>query len=142
MLRKLKAWLALPLREQLLLAHAWLALLVIDAGLRWISLHRLERWLRHGKGRRCREEPAVVVARIHALVAIAAGHHLISAVCLHRSLALLYLLHRRGIAVRLRLGVRRDDRQLKAHAWVEWQGQPVGEVTPSFEPLEGHPATG
>ncbi len=142
MLRKLKAVLALPLREQLTLLHAWVALLVIDGGLRCLSLQRLERWLRRGPGRRGREEQEVVVKRLHALVAIAARHHLISAYCLHRSLALLYLLHRRAIPVQLRLGVRRDESNLEAHAWLEWQGQPVGEMAPSFAALEEHPAAG
>lgn len=144
MLRKLRALLALPLGERLILGHAWMALLVIDVGLRCLSLQRLESWLcrGRGRGRRGREEQEVVVVRLHALVAIAGRHQLISADCLHRSLALLYLLHRRGISAQLRLGVRREERKLEAHAWVEWKGQPVGESTRSFVALEGHAAAG
>jgi hypothetical protein len=44
--------------------------------------------------------------------------------CLIRSLVLLRLLHRRGIAGRLVVGVR-DDAGFGAHAWVEHEGRPV-----------------
>jgi len=48
--------------------------------------------------------------------------------CLRRSLVLQRMLGRRSIPAELRLGVRKEEGQLKAHAWLEYQGQPVGEA--------------
>jgi hypothetical protein len=45
--------------------------------------------------------------------------------CLSQSLVLWWLLRRRGIEADLRFGVRTEEGQLHAHAWVEYQGQPL-----------------
>ena len=45
--------------------------------------------------------------------------------CLSRSLVLWWLLRRWGIESDLHIGVRRDTENLDAHAWVEYQGQPL-----------------
>jgi hypothetical protein len=45
--------------------------------------------------------------------------------CLSRSLLLWWMLQRRGIVSTLVLGVRRDADGFTAHAWVEYQGQPL-----------------
>lgn len=56
----------------------------------------------------------------------------LGAACLARALALQYLLARRGVIVRLWLGVRRPDdaarpeRALQAHAWLEHEGAVLG----------------
>lgn len=63
------------------------------------------------------------------LVNIAARHHPLPATCLSRSLLLRWLLHRRGISTELRLGARLADGKLDAHAWVEWNGEPVNDET-------------
>jgi len=47
--------------------------------------------------------------------------------CMPRALIGQWLLQRQGIAVDLRIGVRRDLDGLKAHAWLECGGQPIGE---------------
>jgi hypothetical protein len=44
------------------------------------------------------------------------------ATCLPRSLALWWLLRRRGIAADLRIGVRKEGGRFEAHAWTEWRG--------------------
>lgn len=43
--------------------------------------------------------------------------------CLKRSLVLWYLLRRQGISSDLRIGVRREQGEFQAHAWVEYQGR-------------------
>ncbi len=53
------------------------------------------------------------------LVDAAARHGPYRATCLPRSLALWWLLRRRGVAADLRIGVRKEDGQFQAHAWVE-----------------------
>lgn len=47
--------------------------------------------------------------------------------CLVRALLLQQLLARRGADTRLRVGVRLNGEALHAHAWVEFQGEPLGE---------------
>jgi hypothetical protein len=47
--------------------------------------------------------------------------------CLVRSLVLVWLLRRRGIAAEFRLGVRTLTGRFEAHAWVEHCGVPLGE---------------
>lgn len=48
-----------------------------------------------------------------------------NALCLPRALAAHAMLHRRGIASRLCLGVARDGHDLAAHAWVEVGGREI-----------------
>ena len=45
--------------------------------------------------------------------------------CLSRSLAIWFLLRRRGIDSALRIGAMMKEDGLKAHAWVEFEGKPV-----------------
>jgi hypothetical protein len=62
--------------------------------------------------------------------------------CLHRSLAAWCLLGRRGFECRLRFGVRKDDGQLHAHAWVEHRGTVLNDdptVAQAYMPLTGFP---
>ena len=82
--------------------------------------------------------------RIARLVAIAAYHGPYRATCLRQSLALWWLLRRRGIPAELRIGVRKDDGELQAHAWVEHDGQALNDAqnataysafSPPFPPL-------
>lgn len=47
--------------------------------------------------------------------------------CLERSLALWWLLARRGIVSQLRIGARKDGSKFEAHAWVERNGAAVGD---------------
>jgi hypothetical protein len=58
--------------------------------------------------------------------------------CLQRSLVLLWLLKRRGVGGQLRIGVRRNDDSLVAHAWIEIGGRPVNDTAAhctAFTPL-------
>jgi hypothetical protein len=58
----------------------------------------------------------------------AAEHGLFRATCLIRSVALQHLLQRRGITGgRIQIGVRMDGGQFLAHAWVEWNGEVLGD---------------
>jgi len=45
--------------------------------------------------------------------------------CLPRSLTLWWLLGRRGIETEIHFGVRQGEDDLAAHAWVEWNDQPL-----------------
>lgn len=62
------------------------------------------------------------------MVEIAARRGIVKALCLERSLVLAWLLRRRGIVASLRIGVQHDDREFRAHAWIECGGVAVGEA--------------
>lgn len=49
--------------------------------------------------------------------------------CLKRSLALWWLLRRRGIDSELRIGVRKSETGFEAHAWIEYDGQVINDRT-------------
>jgi hypothetical protein len=53
---------------------------------------------------------------------LAARHLFFRTNCLERSLALRWLLRRRGIAAELRIGARKESALFEAHAWIELDG--------------------
>ena len=61
------------------------------------------------------------------LVQAAARYGLFRPTCLPQSLVLWWLLRRQGLAGELRIGVRPEPSRLEAHAWVEFQGQPLND---------------
>lgn len=74
------------------------------------------------------EQIASLIRRLMVAVDRARYNHLYPMTCLRRALTLQKLLAKRGIAVELKIGVRKQDGQLSAHAWLEFQGQPLGEA--------------
>ena len=76
-------------------------------------------------------------------VNIAARHTPFHATCLTRSLLACWLLRRRGVFSELRIGVNLSSGTLKAHAWVEYAGQPVNDradIADEFRPFASPPA--
>ena len=55
--------------------------------------------------------------------------------CLRESLVLFRLLRKRGINVRLLVGVRKIGDRLEAHAWIEQDGTPLERTDESYAPL-------
>jgi hypothetical protein len=81
------------------------------------------------------------------LIDAVSRHGIVPTTCLHRSLALWWLLRRRGVGARLRLGARRSDGVFDGHAWVELEGTVLNDregVTDEYVPLpwllSGHDA--
>lgn len=78
--------------------------------------------------------------RVASVVAAAARNGPFRASCLEQSIALLWLLGRRGIPARLRIGVRKQREELEAHAWVESGGVVLNDsadVSERYRPFEG-----
>lgn len=79
-------------------------------------------------------QPDVALNRARRAVARAAAHSFRRANCLERSLALWFMLRRRGVAADLRIGVRRRPgrksgaRALDFHAWIEHDGVVLNDV--------------
>lgn len=70
------------------------------------------------------------VYRSENAVRLAARLHPIKMKCLPKALALAKMLTARGIAIDLKLGVRRENGSFAGHAWVEWNGAAVNEQAP------------
>jgi hypothetical protein len=66
-----------------------------------------------------RPDPARAEA-VARLVDAATRHAIGRPTCLHRSLALWWMLRRRGLDARLRIGVRSQEDRVEGHAWVEY----------------------
>lgn len=110
----------------------FLALILLPAialGLRVFGLRRTQAALdrRRPAAETETDRPAASqrAADVARLVAAAARHGLYRAPCLPVSLALGWLLQREGISTELRLGVRKAEARLEAHAWVEYEGVPL-----------------
>ncbi len=136
---KLKAWRTLPREDRSHLARAWTYLFVAKAALPVLPLPQVGALLNRLPLGSARDGQALPAAHLARLVDVAARNHVRPMTCLSRSLALRTLLHRQGDEADLRIGVRREEDRLKAHAWVEQAGTPVGEPTNpthEFVPLE------
>lgn len=77
--------------------------------------------------------------RLARAVNRAANHGIFRPACLVRSVALQRMLRSRGIrGSRIHIGVRLDGGSFVAHAWVEWNGQVLGDIPAyvrTFAPL-------
>lgn len=115
------------------LLFATCALPVVGAGLRLAGFERSVGWLRRSSSRLAEGKPAAAEldwARKRAyLISIAARFSPYRATCLRRSFLLWWTTRRRGLASRLRIGVRRSDDELLAHAWIELEGEILNDRT-------------
>jgi hypothetical protein len=112
----------------------------------WVSLAWFDRRLRRHRARldlhvtetpRARRTlPAAAIDRWRWRVDVAARCHPRPMPCLVRSLCLRHWLARHGQDADLRIGVRRPESHLEAHAWLEIEGQPVTGPFPSADATE------
>ena len=109
------------MQKRTLLA-AWLWLPLFWLGLRVLGLPRFQAWLLKASARSALALTLPAVQALGEAVNIAARHTPFPVTCLSRSLLLGWLLHRRGVASDLRIGVRLTQGKLDAHAWVECEG--------------------
>jgi hypothetical protein len=123
-----KAFRALRGPEKRIFVSAALLLPVATLLLRVIGWRRLEWVGTRLTGSRSRAVSSLDAAAVDHLVRAAAARSRPPSTCLSRSLTLSFLLRRQGIENELCIGVRRDDGQFEAHAWVEHLGQPVNEA--------------
>jgi transglutaminase superfamily protein len=115
----------------LLTLRALLLFLLIDLGLRFSTFDRVYKTV----VRRSQKLPArphspddkpVVESSVGAVKAATKLYYRRRHDCLPKSLALFYLLRRRGISASLCLGVRKYP--FGAHAWVEYQGRALDQA--------------
>jgi Transglutaminase-like superfamily len=102
---------------------------LVSLSLRTIGVRRTLAWSALGRGTPAAaadEEEAIVRTTVLALRR-ARAHGLWSGTCLSRSIALRWLLARRGVATELRFGAQREAGRFEAHAWLEREGVPIDE---------------
>ena len=100
--------------------EAYLRLLVAQVGFVLPARVFLSRWVEVAvRSRPGKESDVADAQRLARVVDSVAGRFPARTRCLQRSLVLLWLLRRRGIGGRLRIGVRRNGDGVDAHAWVE-----------------------
>ena len=120
----LQRWMELSISERLTFLQALfllpLAGLVLRFG-RYQSVFSVLLKVTPLKERRSTADPLREARRTAELVNAAVRRGPYDATCLRRSLVLWWLLRRRGIDSRLRIGARTDGDNFSAHAWVEYQ---------------------
>ena len=131
MVKRLTSFLRRPRLERWLLLRLLVLLPASRLMLRalgYVRLRRLlERWSRMGVARSASAEDLLQSEHLAGLVALAGRRGLIRVTCLPQALLLHALLRRRGLQPELRIGVRKPHEAVEAHAWVELQGQELGE---------------
>ena len=125
--RKLRVARSLSWQDWGDLAQAWVMLLLVDIGLRTMPFLRLKSLLEKTHVGKIAGDPQQVILRFNRLVEIASHNHLYKITCLRQALVLQWLLRRRGLETDLKIGVRKEDDLLAAHAWVEYKGTFIGQ---------------
>jgi hypothetical protein len=133
---------ALTAAERRVLVEAALILPLAAVALR-LAGFRATRGILDRFARPSRGAAAIQPAGVARMVAAAARLGPVRARCLAAALTLEALLRRRGFPAHLRLGVRKHEGRLEAHAWIEHEGAALMEPSRQhahFLPFEGLPA--
>ncbi|MDH7569867.1 MAG: lasso peptide biosynthesis B2 protein, partial [Armatimonadota bacterium] len=123
-------------RERWVLIEAWWLLFVVELALRTLPYGWVDRAFSCRSAHVSPGEGAEVRAAVESLLRLvrqAARHHPCRPLCLRQALVARFLLGRRGIPVTVRMGVRKESGTLAAHAWVEYEGHPVGEPQETYQ---------
>jgi Transglutaminase-like superfamily len=123
--------------DLLLLVRVAARLLIVDCGLRLLSVQRLHAAVagtaQHWRTPQISEEQCLT----RLVWAVDVSGRYVGASCLQKTLALQWLLSRRGVPTRLWIGVQPGEATLRAHAWLEYDGQVIigGAVAKNYTPL-------
>lgn len=135
-MRRLRTFLALTGAERAAFLQAWAWVCASRLALAVFGLSRVLAWHATAPAR----AQAPETPRAARWIGVAARNVPGGASCLVRSLALLGLLRRHGIAAQLRVGIGRTAPRLEAHAWVEVDGAPVNDaadIAARYPPFAG-----
>ena len=114
--------------ERVILVQAWGLFFLVELALRILPFTRLLS-LSKKVFLKQKSEPALglvpPVPRLAWLVEVAGRYTPVTATCLKKALVLSWLLGRRGTQTEVRIGVARHDGRLKAHAWLNYDGQVI-----------------
>ena len=141
MTHQLHRYLAMEAANRRLFAGAWLALSVIDLMLRLIGFERTLLYLMPqapGAAVRADAEALAQAKDIAGVIAIAGRYTPLNGSCLRQAILLRYLLMRKGLSPKLRIGVAKKT-GFYAHAWVELGAHRINQrpnQTDRFSPFE------
>lgn len=139
---RLRGWLALswPDRAQLLLLM--LGLPLIGVALRVSGYGKTRRWLERNSSleprRTATPNELAAAENLAQLAAIAGRHGPVSTTCLRQSLLVYWRLRRLGLAPELKIGVRKVEAAVDAHAWVELEGKALAPAEITHLPFPPH----
>jgi hypothetical protein len=129
------------MRDWLALVQAWWALLGFNLALRWVHLDRLEKFTSLASENEPVPPGGLEWARHRQrLVSLAGRLHLPPMTCLPRALTLRWMCSRHAIPSQLCIGVNKTPTTFNAHAWVQVEGEAIGEaedIAEKFKILEG-----
>lgn len=139
--RKFKRLRQMPMRDQLMIAEAWVTLAWFDLA---VSLLPYDWWRsqlldRPGTNKAKQTVPPRCVV---TSVNLAAKNHLRRMNCLRQTLTLRSMLARRGYPSSMRFGAQQRLGKLSAHAWLECQGVILNDsarVANRYHPLKRRP---
>lgn len=139
-MRDLDRWRALTAEERRLLAAAFAWLPLVALGVRIAGFEPVRAVLaRTASGVAPAGGDLAGARRVARMVAIAGRRGLVRASCVPQALLSWWILRRRGIETKIRIGVRREAGALRAHAWVEHSGLPLEDRDPAqgaFNPFD------
>jgi hypothetical protein len=114
-------------RELLTLCQVSVLLILAEVSLRLWSfqtiLHALERRCARAQKTLTQFPAPEVLTDLARLIELADRHSVFRPSCLRQALVVAWLVSGRGIAPMLHIGVAQADGRLRAHAWVESNGQ-------------------
>lgn len=131
MLEKLRRFSALGQPAQMLFLRALLLLPAVSLSLKLRGFQAtrttLQKVLSASAPQPCGDAVSQCVTLTARMVNAADRHGLVHPSCLAKSLTLWWLLGRQGITSSLRIGIRKENEELQAHAWVEREGVALNE---------------
>ncbi|NNE66495.1 MAG: lasso peptide biosynthesis B2 protein [Pyrinomonadaceae bacterium] len=131
MIRKVRTFLELPWRQKKIFLMFCCLIPGMELSIRSFGLRRTHRILERMGSRalRMEQEPEVVINRHKNLLDLFVKNFPFGGRCLAQSLSLWYLLKRLRVETDLKFGTKRDDGEIRAHAWLEYQGTPIDSQT-------------
>ena len=131
MKHKLKQASSLSLQDWGIFIEAWLTLSWVDFAVSHLPYHRWKSWLSSPPENSATNSSDTDRDLSHLvwLLDAAANNHPTKPTCLRRSLTLKKMLERRNTITTLRIGVNKDSQEVKAHAWIEYNGHAVNDAS-------------
>ncbi len=118
---------------------------VMAAAVRLLGYVRTRRWL-ETQSKRANTRTATAAeldaaGQLAQLAAMAGGRGPINTTCLRQSLLVYWLLRRQGLAPEHKVGVRKQDAILDAHAWVDLNGRSLDPSKSTHKPFPSQKGT-
>lgn len=125
MINKVRAFRSFSRSEKSLFFRAWWTLLVVHLKLRRQAYREVLRWASLSPAESPPPASAQRAVQVRDMVAKAARHHLCELTCLRQALAACRLLSLESIPTEIKLGVRREENEILAHAWLQVGDQEI-----------------